>query len=93
MEKLNLSFDELRPEIIKKLNSIDNLHCPICWQRDMILMDWFVNRYINKKLNWDLIVGWPFIPTFWIICKNCWHVIEFSLWALWLLPKHDEEKE
>jgi hypothetical protein len=80
------NFDQIKPRIIEALNSkARNLKCAACYNNEMILIDGFFNRSVQKEINSGLIVGGPVMPTIGLVCKKCGHIMEFSLGALGLL--------
>lgn len=86
------NFDEIKDEIISKLRErTPILDCPVCHNKNMILIDGYLNCPIQKELK-ELIIGGPSIPTIGIICSNCGHLMEFSLGALGLLPPKEQGK-
>ena len=87
-----LKFDDVKTQVISELNKrVPNLVCPICKSGQMVLADGFISHQINKELTNSFLIGGSTVPVVAIICKNCGHVMEFSVGVLGLLPKKDEE--
>lgn len=89
-----LKFDDIKQKIVEELNKrVPNLKCPICSNGEMILADGFISHQLNKELTGNFILGGPTIPVVAVICKHCGHTMEFSVGALGLLTKEDDQNE
>lgn len=90
---MNLDFEALKPKIIEELNKrAESTECHMCHSIDLILVDGFFVRPIQKNLSGDFVLGGPMMPTIGIICKKCGHLMELSLGVLGLLPQKDKEE-
>lgn len=68
------------------------LTCPICSNNNFVLSDGYTRRFLNDKIN-QITLGGLNIPSISVICKNCGHIIDFSLGVLGLLPKEEGKKD
>lgn len=86
------NFEDQKTTIVEELNKrIQNLQCPICSHKEMILADGFFNHPLSKDLSGNLVIGGPSIPTVATVCKNCGHIAEFAAGILGLLSKKEGE--
>ena len=87
-----INFEEQKVKIVEELNKrIQNLQCPVCHSKEMMLSDGFYYHPINKEVSGNLVIGGPSIPTVAVICKNCGYFMEFAVGILGLLPKKEEK--
>ncbi|MFZ1081843.1 MAG: hypothetical protein WAO19_07950 [Candidatus Kryptoniota bacterium] len=60
--------------------------CPMCGNKNLILMDGYFTHPVQGNLNAGVIVGGPAIPSVAVVCTRCGFMSHHALGALGLLP-------
>lgn len=88
---MDTNFENNKEEIVNKIKEkAQNLACPICGNKNMVLGGGFFAHDLQSNLT-SRTMGGQNIPTIPIICSNCGLVREFSMGVLGLLPKNEDK--
>jgi DNA-directed RNA polymerase subunit M/transcription elongation factor TFIIS len=90
---MDTNFENSKKQIIEKLQKkVTNFECPVCKNKEFMLVGGYFAHDLQEDLN-NRRIGGINIPTVPLICKNCGYIAEFAAGNLGLLPKVEDKKQ
>ena len=69
------------------------LPCPRCSNTSFVLIDGYLNRFLQEEVSSGRSIGGPSLPSVATVCDKCGFISQHALGALNLLPSKRKEGE